>query len=320
MAALRRSDFDGVLGFLREAETVDGHDPFPAELLGTLAALIPSDFVSYTELDLAYRSFAVFVSIPVVTDPSGGGAYWRVTDSHPLRRARGGAVKLSDFVSRRELHRLEAYTDYLSLWDVEHQLAVRVSSTPEIRRTFLFERSRRDFSERDRLLLDLLRPHLIRIHRSARTRRVAAALVSGADALGLAVLVLGTGDKVEFATDRAWSLLEAFFGGRRHALPEPVGAWLRSSAEPLTVESDGRRLVIRRIGRSLLLVTETSALEARLTPREREILALVRTGMSNAEIASALSLASGTVRRHLQNVYAKLGVRNRTEAVKRTGD
>jgi len=294
--------------------------------------LIPCDFVSYTELDLANQSFIASVSVPAVADPTGAGAYWRVMDKHPLRGAQGSAAKLSDFVSVRQLHGLQVYTDYLRLWDVEHQLVVRVSSTPEVRRTFLFERSRGDFSERDRLLLDLLRPHLVRLQMAARTRRLVAALASGSDAAGLAWLVLGPQNEVEFATERTWSLLAAFFGGRRRAtLPEPVGTWLRQHAtgraagglptqtsEPLAVESDGRRLVIHRIGPSLLLANETSAMDGRLTRREHEILALVRTGMSNAEIASALSLARGTVRRHLQNVYAKLGVRNRTAAIART--
>ena len=53
----------------------------------------------------------------------------------------------------------------------------------------------------------------------------------------------------------------------------------------------------------------------RLTAREREVLAWVARGKRNAEVAEVLSLSPGTVRRHLQNVYAKLGVNTRTAAV-----
>ena len=110
MAALTRSDLESAFGFLAEAETVGGRDPFPAELLATFAALIPCDFVSYTELDLANQSFIASVSVPAVADPTGAGTYWRVMDKHPLRGAQGSAAKLSDFVSVRELHRLQVYT------------------------------------------------------------------------------------------------------------------------------------------------------------------------------------------------------------------
>lgn len=53
-----------------------------------------------------------------------------------------------------------------------------------------------------------------------------------------------------------------------------------------------------------------------LTPREREVLALVAEGETNAQIAERLWISTGTVRRHLENAYAKLGVHTRTAAVR----
>ena len=52
-----------------------------------------------------------------------------------------------------------------------------------------------------------------------------------------------------------------------------------------------------------------------LTEREREILDLVAAGKTNAEIAEAIWIAPGTVRKHLENIYEKLGVHSRTAAV-----
>lgn len=57
-----------------------------------------------------------------------------------------------------------------------------------------------------------------------------------------------------------------------------------------------------------------------LTDRELEVLRLVAAGYSNAEIAEALHLATGTVKNHLSSVFLKLGVRDRTRAVLRALD
>lgn len=53
-----------------------------------------------------------------------------------------------------------------------------------------------------------------------------------------------------------------------------------------------------------------------LTPREREVIGLVAEGLTNAQIARRLWISAGTVRRHLENVYEKLGVHTRTAAVR----
>ncbi len=55
---------------------------------------------------------------------------------------------------------------------------------------------------------------------------------------------------------------------------------------------------------------------ARLTNQERRVLSLVAAGLSNAEVASRMTLAPNTVRKHLEHVYRKLGVSNRLAAVK----
>jgi DNA-binding CsgD family transcriptional regulator len=51
-----------------------------------------------------------------------------------------------------------------------------------------------------------------------------------------------------------------------------------------------------------------------LSDRELEVLALVGTGSSNSEIADRLSLSVWTIKRHLANIYAKLGVNSRVRA------
>jgi LuxR family maltose regulon positive regulatory protein len=62
---------------------------------------------------------------------------------------------------------------------------------------------------------------------------------------------------------------------------------------------------------------EGAALPRPLTERELEVLRLLARGMSNRQISHRLFLTEGTVKQHLHNIYQKLDVRSRTQAVAR---
>lgn len=61
------------------------------------------------------------------------------------------------------------------------------------------------------------------------------------------------------------------------------------------------------------------ASEGELTPTERRIAELVATGLSNKEVASELFVTVTTVESHLSKVYAKLGIRSRTQLARHVG-
>lgn len=64
------------------------------------------------------------------------------------------------------------------------------------------------------------------------------------------------------------------------------------------------------------MIDDTFDLVESLTPREKEVLyILVTEGLSNKKIAERLHISIGTVETHLSNIYGKLGVESRTEAV-----
>lgn len=59
------------------------------------------------------------------------------------------------------------------------------------------------------------------------------------------------------------------------------------------------------------------ALPEPLSQREQEVLALIHQGLANKDIARAMAVAPATVKAHIRNLYGKLGVGRRTEALAR---
>lgn len=88
-----------------------------------------------------------------------------------------------------------------------------------------------------------------------------------------------------------------------------------------TVIREDRPTVLASSKQSLdaanLLQQLAAAGRSPLTPRESAVLELVARGMTNQEVAVALFIAEGTVRRHLGNAYRKLGARGRVDAINR---
>jgi DNA-binding CsgD family transcriptional regulator len=328
MIRLTKSDTERVLRFVAEAESLGGNEPFTADLLRELGELVEADWVTYCELDRVRKRALLNVQRQGDTsEPDDDHLFWTVVvDEHPVcvRHQQGyvGALKVSDFLSRRELHATRLYDLWFRPVDIEHELNVAIPSPLWHTKTFLFDRQgRRDFTERDRLVLEALLPHLTRLWQAARTRRLLAAALteletaSPADSRG--VILLAAGGGVEFATPPARRLVGEFFPDRLGArLPDALDTWLEAgAAAPLVRCRDGRRLTVERSGDTLLV--EARQAEALLTPREREVLSWVARGKTNAEIARLLWLSPSTVGKHLENVYGKLGVSTRTAAVAR---
>jgi DNA-binding CsgD family transcriptional regulator len=309
-----------VLRFLGELASTESEEPFPRELLASLRRLVPCDCISFCELDRVRG-----LEIGLVEDPPYDGTeppctYWQIRHEHPVchhHEVSGdfSALKLSDFVSREQLHASRIYADWFQPLGVEYLMTVGLDAPLSHTKVFLFDRmGGRDFTERDRLVLNLLRPHLARRYDESRARRRAR------DALGLlereevAVVLLEHRDRIAFASDHGHELLARYFGDNGVRLPDVIRAWLRSTTTDATLEVRREAILeIRLVGDVLLLEERPGS--SRLTAREQEILDQVATGRTNAEIAAALCLARGTVRRHLENIFGKLGVHNRTAAV-----
>ena len=95
-------------------------------------------------------------------------------------------------------------------------------------------------------------------------------------------------------------------------------AHLLQEARARGVMPDYAEKLLEAIGASLPLPDAAdNALPEPLTPREKEIVELLAAGLTNREIAEKLVLSPQTVKKHAGNIYQKLGVSNRTQAVAR---
>lgn len=245
MEDLRAGDFRAALEFVEVAWAHAGRDPFPPQTLEALARLVPCDTLAYTELDRLERRILAYAAV----DEDGGDGdelFWSIVDDHPLCRhqlayADFSALRLSDVIDARQLLGSRVYAEWFRPAGIVAELEVGLARSRVRTRNVVLDRTSGDFSARDRAMLDLVAPHLARVHETTLLRHAAASADAAPDGLD------------------------------------------------------------------------------RLTPREAEILELVAAGLTNAAIAERLWISPGTVKKHLDNVYAKLGVANRTAAVARAG-
>lgn len=213
-----------------------GLDPFPPSVLFGLVRLIPSDAcVGYQEAEVS-TGFRVVELVEVIGSPPSPKTErafhtlgWQNPMHCGLHAYEDGVLRLSDLLTPRQRMKLE-YNDVV--WKphgIDDALRIWMPAPPGRARSVYLERSRTDYTDRERTLLAILRPHLAQIHINAESRRRVG------------------------------------------------GSW-------------------------------------GLTPREAEVLGWVARGKTNAEIAAALFISPHTVRKHLENLFEKLGVRTRTAA------
>ncbi|MCG8969025.1 response regulator transcription factor [Streptomyces sp. CL12-4] len=128
------------------------------------------------------------------------------------------------------------------------------------------------------------------------------------------VLVLTTFDVDEYVYAALLAGASGFL--LKDALAPDLLAAVRTVArgDAVTAPSVTRRLLDRYVETASGRTTSADDL-ASLTGREREVLVLIARGLSNTEIAGRLHLTEGTVKTHVSRVLAKLGLRDRVQAV-----
>jgi DNA-binding NarL/FixJ family response regulator len=163
----------------------------------------------------------------------------------------------------------------------------------------------------DVVLMDVRMPSLDGIEA---TRQLADA-EAGADDPGPRVLILTTFDLDEYVFDALRAGASGFL--LKDVTAERLFDAVRviAAGEALLAPAVTRRLISEFTRLRPVSGTPRSAVLSALTPRETEVLRLVADGMSNPEIARRLVVTEETVKTHVSRILAKLGLRDRTQAV-----
>jgi DNA-binding NarL/FixJ family response regulator len=157
----------------------------------------------------------------------------------------------------------------------------------------------------DVVLMDIRMPRLDGI---AATKQIVG------DGLPARVLVLTTFDLDEyvFAALRAGAAGFLLKDASAEQLVEAVRTIARGEA---LLAPEVTRRVVEAFARTSEPDAATIAALEQLSAREREVLELLGSGRSNAEIAQELVVSTGTAKTHVANVFSKLGLRDRAQAV-----
>jgi DNA-binding NarL/FixJ family response regulator len=128
------------------------------------------------------------------------------------------------------------------------------------------------------------------------------------------VLILTTFEVDEYVYGALRAGASGFLLKRTPAADFVAGIRVVAAGEALLAPSVTRRLIDQFAQRPAAKPPAGKEL-ADITEREREVLALVARGLSNAEIAELLVLSEGTVKTHIKRIFMKLNLRDRTQAV-----
>jgi DNA-binding CsgD family transcriptional regulator len=359
MENLTSQDTQQLLQAIQELYALYDLSSFGVKALEIVNRLVPSDIpefhITHAQSHAVSRTF--LPDHPGFTPEMEQvvSSHWKehpIVQNMPLTLT--GAYKISDFMTPRQLHVLEGlYQQYLRRVDCEDQMVMFLPMVDaQIWNEYLqadlsmagiaLNRNQRNFAERDRLLLNLLRPHLFQAYCNAqRYQQVEQHLAQLQQSLThIGLVILDASGQIELITPQASQYLQDYFSKTLELshLPASLWAWIRYqvtstqtldhpiSCLPLRIEQNGSQLVIRLVieslqGRYLLLLEEHTlsilpSLELLgLSARETEVLFWVIRGEANQAIAKHLGVHLGTVRKHLESIYHKLGVQSRTEAI-----
>lgn len=344
IAAQSVARFSSALLELYQPTTIE---ELPARLVRVLFKLMGNEFACWSQVNLATGEFTA-AHEPAVDVTPVAPPLLEYLPEHPFWARRedlagtGAAHAISDFLPSPAFAKTTLFNEVYRILGVDDQLGICAKPEENVFLFLFLNRNNTGFGEEDRTLMTMLRPHVLQALQNAQflseLERENLALNSASDEPGRVVVVFNSEAKVLYHNRRAQLCIERWFeAGLNGRLPESLRRWVSDQIK-LTqpdcatvgtnwrLEKEGRSLSVRLIfsqtpGEYVLLLDEKEKphpliLETKLglTKREAEVLFWVSQGKRNAEIAIILGTTPKTITKHLERIFAKLGVETRTSA------
>jgi len=219
-----------------------------------------------------------------------------------------------------------------------YQMLTEIATLPTKRIFISCYRKNRDFSNREKSLMQLLQPHFrkacLQIVRTQQTAETLIFLTNAISAHDCGIIQLDPNINITESNTVAKSLLLGLHGSG-NALPSEIHTWIRNHPVPSGTEPTVARtkilfsdatvytsIFIHRFGMSTLLLKVDNKRNMqppkqlpKLSTRESTVMYWLMHGKSNIEIAIILGISRRTVDNHCRSIFFKLGVDNRTSAV-----
>jgi DNA-binding NarL/FixJ family response regulator len=285
-------------------------------LLAAVADLVPGDIAVVT-ITTEHRPFTTYATDEALAAHRNGaaGLWARCVEKreHPVINYHGEtgdrrAVMVSDFVSRATLHRTTLFDYFWRPFAIDRAMGTRIDVAGGTADVGCY-RSRGDFSERDRTMLDGLTVHARRLLRRSEVAELAA------DCRVRFALTAREAEIVAWTT-RGWTV--AAVASLLVLSPATVKAHLRNVYRKTGWRSRAAAAAeVHGVADGAEGPTGIGYARFGLTAREKDVVLGVARGWTNAEIATAYGVTVQTAKTHLHHAYGKLGVGNRAQAVAR---
>ncbi|MFW6039086.1 MAG: response regulator transcription factor [bacterium] len=344
MSHLSTGDYERAMQLLGRVYACGDPDELPHVAIDGLHALIGGHRVSFEYIAPTVPEFWGIAHPYLDYRPDMWQIFAEQLHEHPavqhhLRTGDQSAYCLADFVSASDWERTGMYQRLLRDVGGQEQLAATLSPRGGSFYGMIVWREKRTFTERDRAMFNLVRPHIARAYETAQTMtRIKQNLALHERVrrhLHQWIVPVDADGRVRDMPPAAEQMLKRYFSERafaRGGLPEPVERWRQRAdapASPLTRQDGDDQLVLRWVpepnapedGGTLLIEQRTTASGAAalrrmgLTARETEVLLQIEQGKTNRQIAAAMFISPATVKKHLENIYEKLNVDHRTAAL-----